>query len=191
MADAKLTTPVAIIVAGALMGIGAYFGLRARPAPVVSPSPPTALVAGSEATTSRDTRIAPAPLPRPSPPRTDATGAPTVTAVPTEPPAAVPPIGDERAKVIDEVKRTFESLRPALIERCWKPSIKAQAEPKTARITFNFGFAADGTPLSRGVMEDRRSNRSGLGVCVGDAIPMFPVAPPGVSTYVEVPLELP
>jgi hypothetical protein len=176
MADEKssssISTQTAILIAGALMAGGLFFGLRgSRPAEPAAPLQSTALATNPAAP--------PAPTALPS------------HALPTPqlgPPSSAPPAPTASTKpevVAADARKEIEKQRAALVKACFEPGAKK------VKITLNFTFGADGKQITRGVSEDRETGREGGGRCVSDKLEPITVPPPGANTYVEIPWELP
>ena len=151
-----VSTPVAILVGSCIVGLGLYFGLAHRAAPVPSP---------------------PVPVP------------------PAASTAAPPATSEAPVTQVDEVRKqvaaAMAAKKPTIVERCWKPALAKQAEPKQGSWTFNFSFDASGKQLMRGVVEDRQRLRHDVTACIGDVLGILTIPPPGGPVFVEVPFELP
>jgi hypothetical protein len=166
VADPHLSTPAAIVIAGGFIAVAVFFGLRERGPGGAAPS-------------------APAP---PTPP------APTLTAPTPERPVARPaeaPVVPGRDVVAAQVAAALAAQKPALLEKCWKPSATSVPPPNPARWTFDFVIGADGRQLSRGVREERRTGSPEITRCVLAALETVVVPPPGASVAVDVPFALP
>jgi hypothetical protein len=167
--EKNLATPLAIIIAGALVGTGVFFGLRQREAPRGAP-PSSVAVEAAPAGTARAPAEPPAPL-RPSP----APNAPTVS----------------RDKVARDAAAALEAQRRDLGRKCWEPAVSLHPTSKSTKWVFNLSFDAEGNQTVRGVAEDRPTSRPDVTVCVLAALQPLKIPPPGAPAYVEVPFSLP
>jgi len=157
----SFATPAAIVIAGALVGAGVYFGGRR----------------GAE-TPPRDSPSAPAPAldpPRASPPA----------------PPPVAPLPADKARVAADAAAALDEQRATLVEKCWAPSARAQPTPPSMKLTYNFTFDAQGNQLARGVTLDRATARADVTSCLNGAVLPIHVPPPGASVAVDVPFALP
>lgn len=144
-----LTTPIAIVLAGGLVGVGAYLGLRSR----AEPTAPT------EAPQATATDVAPP-------------GASTAPA-PESPEAEA----SRRASVAAKLQQELDARHPTFRATCWEAAAKDLPEPRSYRATFVFTFDADGRQVSRGVEEDRSSSRVTLANCLNGLMPAFELGP--------------
>ncbi|WP_438014299.1 hypothetical protein WMF18_25695 [Sorangium sp. So ce315] len=165
----QLSTPTAILLGSAMIAAAVYLGLRHGPAAVAPDARPAegaaALQAGPGASAATAERAAaPAPPAAPSVPR------------------------DEVAR---QAARALDAHRPALVERCYRPAIAAQAEPRTVKYVFNITFDARGRQIARGLIEDREAARPEVTACLVAALPPVEIAPPGANVRVDVPFSLP
>ncbi|WP_437730659.1 hypothetical protein [Sorangium sp. So ce1335] len=165
----QLSTPTAILLGSAMISAAVYLGLRHGPAAVAPDARPVhgtaAIQAGPGASAGAAERAAaPAPRAAPSVPR------------------------DEVAK---QAARALDAHRPALVERCYRPAIAAQPEPRTVKYLFNITFDARGRQIARGLIEDRETARPEVTACLVAALPPVEIAPPGANVRVDVPFSLP
>lgn len=163
--SSSLPISTAIVVAGGLIGLGLFFGLRERGRDV-GPSP---------AATPIETQRAERGERRP-PERS-----------PTEPRSA----GRGADRVAQDVGAALDAQRAALVEKCWKPYEAASPPPKPPRWLFNFSIGADGTQLARGVAEQRGTGNPAITRCILDTLAPVTIPPPGAAVTVDVPFGLP
>ncbi len=174
------TLPLSILGAGALVGIGLFFGLRREAPPataptVALPSPTMAVPAerGDVASTGR-----------PAEPQ------------PTAPPARVDPasgVSVPGSKAADEAaeKAVAAYKKKVLLPKCWEPAIAKQPTPAKAKYKLSLAFDGAGKEIGRGLSEDRSAARPDVADCIR-ALPMALELPAGVgpaNTTVE--FELP
>jgi hypothetical protein len=158
--------PVAIIAAGALIGLGLFFGLRSQTAGPALPAD------AASPTTSPVTAPASALLPLPTPPEPPRPGPATAAAVDTKAVAA-------------SLKLALDQHKKMIVEQCLNPSLAKKAEPKTVKLSFNFSLDASGKQVARGVSEDRATSRPEVTQCIQEKLPGLSVAPPGASVFVD------
>lgn len=167
-----LTIPVSIVLGGALIGGGLYFGLRdGTPASL----PPTAILASTS--------------PAPGTPPTAAQANPPIT-----PPAtpAAPLDAEDRKRFEAEVNKAIAGLKPEWKKKCWDPAVKATAEPKTSKYTLNLSFSAEGKTVGVGWSELRDvPSRADVAQCLRQELVSVTATPPGAPTGVELPVEFP
>jgi hypothetical protein len=164
-----ISTPIAIVAAGALIGLGLFFGLRSQPeAPALSS---TAL--GAAPTASADVPLPLGPGP-----------APTVTAAPTQTAATATSVADRKA-VAAQLKAALDQHKKMIVEQCVAPSLAKKPTPDHVNLTFNFSVDASGKQSARGVSEDRETSRSDVTQCVQAKLPALSIPPPGVIVFVE------
>jgi len=170
MAEPRLSTSTSILIAGAMIAVGAFFGLRSREA---ATTPTTATPAVPPPTGAAET-----------PPHATATPATTTPPAPT---SSAPPV--DRAKVEALVRDRFEPLRKELASKCWKPAL---APSGRYEIKLVYAFDAEGRELSRGSLESRVHGNPEVTRCVLDALPQLTLPPigAGVSELV-VPVVFP
>lgn len=165
----QLSTPTAILLGSAMIAAAVYLGLRHGPAGV---APDARAVDGAEAIQTRSAASAPQAQ------RAGATapqGAPSVS----------------RDEIARQAARALDAHRPALVERCYRPAIAAQPEPRAVRYVFNITFDAQGRQIARGLIEDRETARPEVTACLVGALPPVEIAPPGANVRVDVPFSLP
>ncbi|MFO0589014.1 MAG: hypothetical protein U0441_15800 [Polyangiaceae bacterium] len=163
------STEIAIVLAGALIGGGLYFGLRGRE----SPAPPPAPVATSPGGAAQ------------TPPQQPGGG----VQQPGSPPPAAPAL--DKASVLAAATKDLERYRADVVKKCVEPAIKKQPNPPIVKLTFNVSFDAQGKQVMRGVMEDRETWHEGVSMCAQDTIPALAVPPPGANVGVDLPWTLP
>lgn len=162
MAEQRLSTPAAIVIAGGMIAVAVFFGLRGQRREA-GPAPEVIAVAAS----------ARAPVESPAAARVPA-------------PARVP-----ADVVVQQIAAQLATQKPAMVEKCWKPNATATPPPRPARYTFEFTIGAGGEQLGRGVREDRGTGSAEITRCVLGLITPVTIAPPGTSTTVDVPFALP
>jgi hypothetical protein len=175
VAGNHLSTPAAIVLAGGLMGLGLFFGLRDRSPGGPAPRPAEPVVAsGAHAEAAAPhTAAPPAEPPRPSPP-----------------PAPVDRGAMMRA-VTQEVTAALDKEREALVAKCWTPNASTKPPPKPAKLAFDFTFDASGRQVARGVQEARGTGSPEITRCVLESLPMITVTPPGAPANASAVLTLP
>ena len=170
-AEKSLSTPVAILIAGALIAASLFFGLRGREPPAAG-GPASPLVAGH------------APIAASSP----ATSSPAAVSPPSPPPAVV---SLDRAAVTAAAMKDLERYRADIVKKCVEPALAKKPAPPRIKLTFNVAFDPEGKQVARGVAEDRETMREGVSTCAMDAIPGLSVPAPGAPVSVELPWTLP
>ena len=116
----------------------------------------------------------------PAQPVTPAVEAVTPT-IETPPPAVVvTPPETVAAQASEAIAYQLASLRA----RCPAP-------PGEHKFTFNVTFNAEGIEVAHGISADRRNPKTLLASCLSGALAPLRVPPPGATTAVEVPLNLP
>jgi hypothetical protein len=164
-AEKYLSTQSAILIAGALIAAGLFFGLRGREPPPASG--PAVSVPGSGTLVS-----SPAPTPPPAPPA---------------PSAAAP----DRAIVMAAAMKELERHRAAVVEKCVKPALAQRPSPPQIKLGFDVTFDPQGKQIARGVSEDRETRREGVSTCAMETLPELQVPAPGAHVRVELPWTLP
>ena len=96
-----------------------------------------------------------------------------------------------QARAQSDAAAALEERRAEWIERCWRPSVNKQAEPRRITLTFDLSFDAAGTLVATGVSEDRTAARPDVAQCLRSRPLALQIRPPGVPVRVEVPFELP
>lgn len=160
--------PIAIVAAGALVGLGLFFGLRSRPDPPPAAAPPAA-----PGTTSIS---APLPLGPPDP-------APASSATPVTPPATASNV--DRKATAGQARAALDQHKKKIVEACILPALAAKPTPPNVKLSFNFSFDASGKQLTRGISEDRETGRPGITQCVQSKLPAIQIPPPGAGVFVE------
>lgn len=165
-----LSTPLSIVMGafifGGMVGAGVYFGLRGSQAqaPTTATAPP------------------------PTAPASTAAPAPTISL----PAATATPSGAPKELVVAQVKAALEPYKAVVAKDCWRAEGEKTSRFTTARWTFNFTFAADGSQITRGISDDPEHPASAvLTACVLKAIPPLKIAAPGATVYVDVPFSAP
>jgi hypothetical protein len=175
------TLPLSILGAGALVGIGLFFGLRRDPPPAVVPvggAPSSPMV------TSPAERGDVATPGRPAEPQ------------PAAPLARVDPglgVAVPGSKAADEAaeKAVAAYKKKVLLPKCWEPATAKQPTPAKAKYKLSLAFDGAGKEIGRGLSEDRSAARPDVADCIR-ALPMALELPGGVgpaNTTVE--FELP
>ena len=160
-----LSTQTAILLAGALIGAGLYFGLR-----------------GSESASARGDPIRSAAA--------ETTGEAGAARRPQ--PQQVPPaITPDRAATTVSAMKEIERSRAAVVEKCIRPALAKFPGLSKLKFHFNITFDAEGHQIARGLVDDRETARFGVGPCVSDAVPTLLVPPPGGSVFLELDWTLP
>jgi hypothetical protein len=162
-----LSTPTAILLGSAMIAAGAYFGLRARPAPVPEVAAPVVVAPAGAEPTSASASPSSAPAPSPATPDRDAVVA--------------------RARA--DAAAAVAAQRGRMAKACG--ALLAPSPPPGPRVHLDLSFDPSGREVARGVLELRGQGQPGLGACIAGAVPPITVSPPGATTRVEVPVELP
>ena len=167
--DKHISTQTAILLAGAMIAAGLFFGLRGRePPPPPSPAAPSP-------NTSYSTESAPA--------------RPTAEA-PSRPPDVAPPaapVPPDNAAVAAAALKEMERHRATVGSKCFPPG----SPPGKTKVQLNITFAPGGTELTRGIREYRDAAVRGTGQCINDALPPLKVPAPGSQVFVEIDWSLP
>lgn len=173
--------PLSIVIAGALVGLGLFFGLRSRaPEPVASPAVTTPLAISAPASAASPTSAADV--------------APASAALTVDPPAPTVSAPRPRAdleKIAADATKELEKLRKTVVDACVAPSLKVQPTPSSVKFSFNFSFGADGKQVGRGVIEDRATSRPDVTACMLGKLTPISVPPPGEPVRVDVSWTLP
>jgi hypothetical protein len=127
--------------------------------------------------------------------------APPVTAWSPEPARALPipaaaapaPVAratpDTVARVAGEARARIEALRGYIDASCWTGRAE---ERKTAKLTFNLTFDAQGREIARGISEDRMAPAQAFGSCLRKLQgTTLAIAPPGANVGVSIPVMFP
>lgn len=150
---ASNNVPIAIIGAGALVGLGLFFGLRQK-APDAPTSQPSIASAASENRA-------------PQPP---------ATVVSTAAPTGVVALDKVKA---DVTKALDAEKTKSFLPMCWKPLLAKTPKPDRAKYTFDMAFDAQGKEISRGISEHREAERSDVGICLRKLPIGLTIPPPG------------
>lgn len=177
-----VTTPVAIVLAGGLIALALFFGLRSRDEQPSPPPPPPA--PPTLALTTSQTVVASAAPPAANTATAGAANS-TPSAVPT-PPGSVDP-----TKVASQVSALLEKQRKTITDKCVTPLQRAGEPAAPIKITLDLTFNAEGKQLARGILEDRANKRPGIGNCVQDTLPSLDIGPQPASVSLQVPWTLP
>lgn len=178
MDSQKLLLPGSIVLAGALMGAGLYFGLSAQ-RQAASPSPPVeAAPQGERPLSSPERRADPAPAQPPAEP-----------AAPRPPEHPIPL--EVRTAASEQASAALAAHRPRLIKECWEPSAKKTAAPPKVTIPLRLLFDAQGKETSRGVGDASEPGREDVVACVRAAAFPISIRPPGQLVGVQLTLTMP
>ncbi len=174
-ARATSTTPlaIAIVVAGGMIGLGLYLGLRSAGD---RPELGSALAASN--------------APAVAPPSVETALVEAAPVAPLEVASASSSAHRSRDVAL-EATAALDRQRKAIVAACVLPALAQQPEPPTVKLTFNFTFGEDGKQLGRGVAEDRATSRPEVTRCVVDRLNPISVSPPGQRFRVDVPWTLP
>jgi hypothetical protein len=163
---------LAIVAAGALVGAGLYFGLRARAPAAPLPTPAASTLSTGE----------PAPY---------AGAAAQHLAAPAVPPGAAAPSATPE-KVRADAMAALEGLKRQVLDTCWRPALSREPQPSRSSYMVDVTFAADGTTLAMGLSEFReRPSRPDVAQCVRTSGALLRIPPPGAGFRIELPLEFP
>lgn len=178
MDSQKLLLPGSILLAGALMGAGLYFGLSAQrqgavPAPPGEPAPQ-----GERPLSSPDRRVDPAPG---QPPVEPAAQRPLEHPIPLE----------VRIAATKQAADALAAHRPRLVKECWEPSVKKAAAPPKVTIPIRFLFDAQGKETSRGIGDAAEPGREDVVACVRAATFPISILPPGQIVGAQLALMMP
>jgi hypothetical protein len=155
--------PLAIAFAGVAVGLGLYFGLRERAAPV------PARVAWGETPSA----LAPSVVP-------------SSAAVDAPPPDAL------RVRATSAAVAALEATHARLAEACWRPSVERHAEPAELTFQVRFLFDASGTQTSFDVAEPEVEARRDVAACLrAQKVEARLAEPPGAVVGTQVALRFP
>ncbi len=171
-----LSLPVAVVIAGLLIGVGLFFGLRDRPAPPAPAMPSAASGSSQPATTTP--QLPPAP--------TSASAVQVAVSSSVEPVAAAPAAARRVAATA-----SLEAQRKTIVEQCVKPVLAKTPSLTSVKLTFNVTFAADGTQIGRGVSEDRRASSPEITACVQQKLKPLVTTPSNESLATDIEWTLP
>lgn len=162
----NLTLPASIIIGGALMGVGLYFGLKSSDAaPQTANSPATAAPTAEKLS------------PQSSPPASQ--------------PAAPGESSDARKRIEAEVAKAIAALKPEWRKKCWAPAVKTTPEPSTSQYTLNLSFNPDGSLVASSWNEIRGASRTDVVQCLRYEPLLLKVTAPGVPIGLDMPVDLP
>lgn len=184
--DPVVSTPTAILIAGAMIAVGLFFGLR-RPEPAVMPNNTAGSGAvetarpGTTSSNAQQSRVTAGAATQDQRPQRGAEGAPG------EPPRSAQTAGENLALAT----AALEKHRAMMVAKCVSPAMAKQPTPPQVKLTFNLTFDAQGKQLMRGIAEDRATSRAEVTQCVTDQLPALEIPPTGANVYVEVPWTLP
>ncbi len=162
---------LSVLAAGAMIGAGLYFGLRAQ-SPAVPTTTPTSSPVSSSSPTVEVTAIPASPS---APPQTSASPSP-----------ATP-----RDGVANEVRAALDPLRPALVKECWAPSAAKDAEPASLGFDYRIAIGPQGNVVAHSVNDVAAASRADVARCLRDRKLDLKVPPPGSSVVVTGTLKLP
>ena len=176
---------------GAVGGI-AYFtagpGATSAPQQALAPLQPDAAPLQPAA----EPRLAPPPARAlaQAPARRPATAAGVAPPSPA-PPAPSDPRAELHGRVTQEAKAQLDTYRNEIVSRCW-PANGLPRGARTARLTVNATFDAQGHEIARGISEDRRAPAGEFARCVRNLGGIrLGVAPPGSSVAISIPMSYP
>ena len=111
------------------------------------------------------------------------------------PAAASPPstpMGEQGpATVRARAEAALEDIHDTLVEECWAPSARRDAEPASITVGLSLAFDAEGTMRGTGVLERRDANRPDIVQCLTERVHALSIEGIGVPASVEVELQLP
>ncbi|MFO0547394.1 MAG: hypothetical protein U0271_03345 [Polyangiaceae bacterium] len=172
----------AIIVAGGLIGLGLWAGLRERAAP--QPAPPALTTSAPINTTTTSSSsvavgvsaLAPASVPAPPP----STTAPLVSSA-------------TRSKAERDLRAAAEEFRTKWIKaKCWDPIVAKTPEPKISTYHLSLSVDANGNEVAHGLGEVRdKPSRQDVAACARNLQWRASVPAPGEPLTIEFDLELP
>jgi hypothetical protein len=175
----EMMLPGAIVLGGALIGLGLYLGLRdsgrGAPSAATTPSAPATLSPPPVASSSGPPPLAPASS---APPEASSSTELGMTA---------------RSRVEQQTKDFIDADKKAkFIPQCWEPALAKEPKPATSKYVFQIAYGPDGKESVRGISELRGESRADVARCLRD-IPMgYKVTPPpGTPIMVELTVEFP
>jgi hypothetical protein len=187
MVNKSLALPGSIVLGSALVGMGLYFGLRAR-----APREPAVGAASPPVATSL---VVPRPV-DPAPVGTnDAPSAPPSDSLPPSDPFAVA-ARPARAATPDQrasVARVLDvARRGRFTQKCWAPMVARSAEPSTSKYVVRSTFDEAGREAARGISELRgEPSRPDVARCLRELPLDIEVGPLGLPVSVELELAFP
>ena len=159
------TLPLAIVIAGGLVGLGLYMGLRSSTPPAPAADPPRAAKA------------------------------PEVESPPPPPPVAEKKTGEELVTLQQTVERqalaAIEAKREEIVTKCWNPSAEKNPEPAKVNVGLSLSFRATGVVVASGTIAKREGARHDIMECMGTIAHGIEIPPPGQNVSVEVYFDLP
>ncbi len=167
-----LATPIAIIIAGALVGAGLYFGTRtnAPDAPSATPSSTPPAVTSPLAPASQN------PVTQP------------LNVAPLQP---APPPGMPQDQVDAEVGKAIEGLRQRIIHDCYEPHKNDAGIPKKMTLGYSGGFDPNGVENARGLSDDRPTFFQPVSDCARKLPMDMKIATPGHTVSITQQMQFP
>lgn len=188
------STPAAIIIAGALAGLGAYFGLKADGEP--NPSLTKVSPAAADSAGSHDSAGNASPATAPSATSTPDAG--TAARQGAQGPATEPSLPSapiDRSALDSEVHaaamKALEAAKPAIIRDCWEPSFAENPEPAQIKLGFSLSFRKSGKMVASGVIEDREARRPDMFDCLAAAAHALEIPPQPTDVTTQIEFTLP
>ncbi|NUP08468.1 MAG: hypothetical protein HOW73_20655 [Polyangiaceae bacterium] len=173
--ERQLLTPISIVIAGGLIGLGLFFGLRT----------PTAQPSSSAVSAS-------APIHQPATEAATAAGsAASLELQSTKQEARSALASADHKQVERDALAALERQRKVIVDACFSPALAKKPEPSPIKLRFNYAFGADGKQLGRGVAIDRGNSRSDVTNCILEKLPAISIPAPGSVVTVDVPWTLP
>lgn len=173
-----LSTQTAIVLAGALIAAGLFFGLRGRDS--ASPSAPVS---------TTPTSIGPLVTAPPSATQEIAPKAAAPPDLPPQPQGQLTPAAQAAAQVA--AQKALDAHRAEIIDKCLKPSVAKNPDPPQVKYTFDLVFGPDGKQIARGLIEHREALRGDVGVCINTTLPSLQIPPPGANARTSPEWTLP
>jgi hypothetical protein len=113
----------------------------------------------------------------------------TTSAAPSTP--AADPRTELLTRVREEAKAQLETYRNEVVSQCW-PAKGLPKGARTATLTVNVTFDAQGHEIARGISEDRRAPAGEFGRCVRNLNGItLGISPPGSNVAVSIPVSYP
>lgn len=170
-------TPIAIVAAGALIGLGLYFGLSNRP---VEAPPLTTFASGVTTSATSSTDV----------PAAQGTIAPTASVIASTTSVVVlAPAAIEQSAA----KGLAREKKVRFVDTCWKPALAKTASPTTSVYSVHIAFDASGKEIARGVSELRgKDSRQDVARCLREQpLGITLDVPPGRNAEVDLELAFP
>jgi hypothetical protein len=158
----------AIVLAGGLVGLGLYLGLREAAGRDVAQVP-----------------VAPLPVPATPPPAP----LPLDPSVPPPSPAGISP--DTQERVDAAVARALATRHSTFVERCWKPSLEQSVEPASQVFRVRMLFDAKGRKIDHGVSDAPDARRADVAECLRKLDIQLSIPAPGDMVGSQRELTLP